>query len=68
MAAEHGWNSAIVVTFRPQISRARFILERCFTGELVMVPSPTPLPRPRWIYEYLYQSAGYIRAALEPGC
>jgi len=68
LAEEHGWKSAIVVTFRPQISRARFILQKCFSGELIMVESPTPVPRPRWIYEYLYQSAGYIRAALEPGC
>ena len=68
MAAEHGWKSAIVVTFRPHISRARFILHKCFNGELIMVASPAPMPRPRWIYESLYQTAGYIRAGLEPTC
>ena len=34
LAAEHGWRTVIVVTFRPHISRARFILEQCFAGEL----------------------------------
>lgn len=68
LAAEHGWKSAIVVTYRPQISRARFILHKCFPGELIMVESSASISRPRWILEYLYQSAGYIRAALEPGC
>ena len=35
-----GWRTVIVVTFRPHISRARFILEHCFDGDLVMVASP----------------------------
>jgi hypothetical protein len=57
-----------VVTFRPQISRARFILEQCFDGNLIMVASPAHLSPPRWAYEYVYQTAGYVRAALDPNC
>jgi hypothetical protein len=68
LATEHDWHNVIVVTFRPQISRARFILERCFDGALVMVASPADLPAPRWAFEYVYQTAGYVRAALQPGC
>lgn len=68
LAAEHGWRSVIVVTFRPQISRARYILGRCFTGELIMVESRTPVPLIRWPYEYAYQTAGYVRALLDPAC
>ena len=37
LAAQYGWRTVIVVTFRPHISRARFILEQCFDGDLVMV-------------------------------
>jgi len=61
LAANYGWRTVIVATFRPHISRARFILERCFDGDLVMVALT-------WAFEYLYQTTGYVRAVLEPGC
>jgi uncharacterized SAM-binding protein YcdF (DUF218 family) len=68
LAAQNGWRTVIVVTFPPHISRARFILERCFDGDLVMAASPDRLSAPRWAFEYLYQTAGYARAVLQPGC
>ena len=68
LASQYGWRTVIVVTFRPQISRARFILERCFDGDLVMVASPAHISVPRWAFEYVYQTMGYLRAALQPGC
>lgn len=68
LAEKYGWQSVIVVTFRPQIARARYILERCFAGELIMVETPTRLTASRWAYEILYQTAGYGRAFLQPGC
>ena len=68
LASEYGWRTVIVVTWRPHISRARFILERCFGGDLVMVASPAHISAARWAFQYLYQTAGYVRAALQPGC
>lgn len=68
LASQHGWHTIIVVTFRPHVSRARFILRQCFDGDLVMVASPDRISAPRWAFEYLYQSAGYARAVLQPGC
>ena len=68
LASEHGWRTVIVVTFRPHISRARFILEQCFDADLVMVASPTHVSVPRWAFEYVYQTAGHARAVLQPGC
>jgi len=68
LAGQYGWRTVIVVTFRPHISRARFILEQCFDGDLVMVASPARISVPRWAFEYAYQTAGYLRAALQPGC
>jgi len=68
LAAQYRWRTVIVVTARQHISRARFILERCFDGDLVMVASPTHMSVARWAFEYVYQTAGYLRAALEPGC
>ena len=68
LAGQYGWRTVIVVTFRPHISRARFILEQCFDGDLVMVASPAHISVPRWAFEYVYQTAGYLRAGLQPGC
>jgi uncharacterized SAM-binding protein YcdF (DUF218 family) len=68
LASRYGWRTVIVVTFWAHISRARFILEQCFDGDLVMRPSPDHIPLTRWAYEYFYQTAGYVRAALQPGC
>lgn len=68
LAERYGWRSVIVVTFTPHISRARFILQRCFNGELIMVASPTHMSLLDWVFEYAYQTAGYVRAVLQPGC
>ena len=67
-AEQYGWNRVIVVTYTPHISRARFVLQRCFDGELIMVASPAELSLWGWASEYLYQTAGYLKAELEPGC
>ena len=68
LAAQYDWRTVIVVTFRPHVSRARFILEQCFGGDLVMVASPARMSVSRWTFEYVYQSSGYLRAVLQPGC
>jgi len=68
LASQNGWRTIIVVTFRPHISRARFILDQCFDGDLVMVASPAQLSVPKWAFQYAYQTAGYVRAVSEPGC
>ncbi|MFC7448777.1 YdcF family protein [Rhodococcus daqingensis] len=68
LAQQNGWRHLIVVTFTPHISRARFILHRCFDGDLTMVSSPGDISPPRWVFEYLYQTAGYLKAVLPPGC
>ena len=68
LASQHGWRTIIVVTLRPHISRARFILDQCFNGELVMVAIPTHLSAPIWAFQYVYQTAGWMRALLQPGC
>ena len=68
MASQNGWRTIIVVTFRPHISRARFILDQCFDGDLVMVASPAQLSVPKWAFQYAYQTAGYVRAVSQPGC
>jgi uncharacterized SAM-binding protein YcdF (DUF218 family) len=68
LAAQYGWRTVIVVTLLPHISRARYILEQCFDGRLIMVENPTDLSIGQWAFQYVYQTAGYLRALVQPGC
>jgi uncharacterized SAM-binding protein YcdF (DUF218 family) len=68
LAAEYRWRTVIVVTYGPHISRARFILQRCFSGELIMVKSPANISPAEWAKQYLYQTAGYVKAIVGRGC
>lgn len=67
-AQRYGWRHIIVVTFTPHVSRARYIIGRCFDGELTMVASPSPSGLGFWAWMYVRQSAGYLRAFTEFGC
>lgn len=68
LAEINQWHSVMVITWVPHISRARWIIRRCFDGELVMVASGPNLSPPDWGWNYVYQTAGYVRAALQSGC
>ncbi|NUS43133.1 MAG: YdcF family protein [Mycobacteriaceae bacterium] len=68
LTARYGWRHLIVVTFTPHVSRARYIIGKCFRGELTMIASPSPSGLRFWSWMYLRQSAGYVRAALDRGC
>jgi uncharacterized SAM-binding protein YcdF (DUF218 family) len=68
LAEQYGWKTVIVVTFTPHISRARYILEHCFHGDLVMVAPPTDLSVAEWAWQYVYQTAGYARTVFESSC
>lgn len=68
LAGEYGWRTVIVVTFRPHVSRARYVLQQCFDGALIVVASDERISGLRWSFEYLYQTAGYVRAIVQPGC
>lgn len=68
LARERGWRSVIVVTYPPHVSRARYIMSRCFDGELIMSAAPLRLSATEWAWMYLYQGAGYVKAFLHRGC
>lgn len=67
-AQQYGWRHIIVVTYTPHVSRARYIVSKCFDGELTMVASPSDSGLRFWAWMYIRQSAGYLRAFLSPGC
>lgn len=68
LAAEHGWHSVIVVTFRPHIARARMIFERCFEGDVIMEASPVSMTLTDWVYEYVNQTIGLVKTLVDKSC
>ncbi|MHC2185629.1 uncharacterized SAM-binding protein YcdF (DUF218 family) [Rathayibacter agropyri] len=62
MAAENGWDHVIVLTNAPHIARSRMILERCYSGEISMVPSGEPMGLDYLIGQYFYQTGGFLKA------
>ncbi|KQU28337.1 MULTISPECIES: YdcF family protein [unclassified Rhodococcus (in: high G+C Gram-positive bacteria)] len=67
-AAAENWKHIIVVTYTPHLSRSRYIVQQCFDGEVTMSPNPTQEGIGEWIGSYIYQTAGYIKAALDSEC
>ncbi len=43
-AERHHWHSLLLVPGRGQATRARLLTERCFSGQLVVVPADEPRP------------------------
>ena len=68
LAAQQGWSSIITITSRYHISRARLILKRCLTGRLQMVSDHETISLGNWLYQFAYQSAGYLKAAFDTSC
>jgi uncharacterized SAM-binding protein YcdF (DUF218 family) len=68
-AAQYGWKRIIVVTSSYHVSRARLIVERCFKGQVLMESPPVGHSVATIAYQYLYQTAGYVKAlAITTGC
>ncbi|WP_420540848.1 YdcF family protein [Mycolicibacterium septicum] len=67
-AEKYGWRHIIVITYTPHVSRARYIVGKCFDGDITMVASPTASGPAFWSWMYIRQSAGYAKALLTPGC
>lgn len=67
-AQARGWESAVVITFTPHISRARAIVAQCFDGELTMVDSHQRVDPHYWAYMFAYQSGAYAKMWLLGGC
>jgi uncharacterized SAM-binding protein YcdF (DUF218 family) len=68
LAQQRGWESIIVVTTKAHISRARYILGRCFGGEIMMTDFPEDLSVVSEVSGWIYQTAGWVRALTQRGC
>jgi uncharacterized SAM-binding protein YcdF (DUF218 family) len=67
-AERYGWHHVIVITFTPHVSRARYIVGKCFDGDITMVASPAPTGFQFWAWMFIRQSGSYVKAFLTQGC
>lgn len=75
LSAQYGWKSANVLTAQFHVTRARVIVSRCYGGDLHLVADRMGLPlisltNPTysWAYQYLYQTAAFVKVAIHPDC
>jgi uncharacterized SAM-binding protein YcdF (DUF218 family) len=68
LAEDNGWRSVLVVTSTSHVSRARYIIGKCFDGDLIMVGTPAHLSVAGWAWLYAYHGAGYVKSWLQGQC
>jgi len=68
LAEENGWDRVAVVAARYHISRSRSIVRRCYPGTLLMLQAPMDIPLVNWTYQYVRQTLGYLKVAVQSGC
>jgi uncharacterized SAM-binding protein YcdF (DUF218 family) len=67
LAANHHWRSVVLVTTRPQDSRARLRMARCFGGRIYVATAP--LPKRQWLKAVVYEWGALAKAlVIERGC
>jgi hypothetical protein len=61
-AHRHGWHSLMIVPGRAQVTRARLLMKRCFSGRIVMVAAPVRISQIP--YDVFYEWGGLAKALL----
>ena len=66
MAKARHWHSAIVISWRFHLVRARYIFGQCFDGDVVMrgMDKPYPTSPAFWAWQFSYQYVGLAKAAV----
>lgn len=67
LARRYGWHSVVLVTTREQDTRARLLMERCFSGHVYVVTVAQPWYE--WPYQIVYGWGALFKAvALQRAC
>jgi uncharacterized SAM-binding protein YcdF (DUF218 family) len=68
LAEANGWTRIAVVAPIFHVSRARVLVRRCFPGTVLMLPPPLHVAWNSWTYQYVRQTAGYVKVAARRSC
>ena len=66
LAAERGWRSAMIVTMRPHITRAKLRFEQAFSGQFLMIDDERELPLWFWARQFFYETGAFMKFLLVP--
>ncbi len=61
-ARSHGWHSLMIVPGRAQVTRARILMHRCFSGHVAVVAAPVKLTQIP--YDVVYEWGALAKALL----
>lgn len=62
LSQEHGWDSALLITFKPHVTRTHLYLDRCFSGSADVIYDNTPISPREAVYQYGYQTGAFAKA------
>lgn len=68
LAQRYRWKSIMVVTSTYHVSRARTIIQRCFSGTVLMEAARQGIGLKKWAYQFVYQTGGYFRVITHQSC
>lgn len=68
LSEKYGWRRITVVTNDFHITRARTIIERCYSYELNMAAARRDRSITGWVSVFVYESAALVKAAVHPEC
>jgi uncharacterized SAM-binding protein YcdF (DUF218 family) len=63
LAKQYRWSSVVLVVSRPQATRARLLMERCFSGPVYV--STAPLALSNWPYQIAYGWGALAKALVD---
>ncbi|MDQ1075243.1 MULTISPECIES: YdcF family protein [Microbacterium] len=64
--ASHPSDKTVVITFTPHVARTRYIFEKCYGGDVTVMGVDTNMSLYDWAFQYVYQTAGFVKAWLTP--
>lgn len=68
LADEHQWESVMVVTMRPHITRAELYFSRCFDGDVWMIDDERELSAQFWRRQFFYETAAFVKYLTSNDC
>jgi uncharacterized SAM-binding protein YcdF (DUF218 family) len=67
LARRYGWHSVVLVATRPQATRARILMNRCYSGSVYVATAAFPWED--WPYQIAYGWGSLLKAVvLQRGC
>lgn len=68
LSGEHAWRTITVVTNDFHVTRARTIIERCYSHKLNMAAVRNDHSLTDWSYRFVYESAAFVKATVHRDC